>query len=76
MYERTRFKRMHAQEEYSQRNWGSPYPKSLQNLPKSTSASWIREKIASAKANGKPISLEEQEYAFRPDWHVSTLLGM
>ena len=40
------------------------------------SASWIREKIAIAKENGKTISLDGQEYAFGPDWHVGTLLGM
>ena len=59
MYERTRLERMHAREEWSQRNWGIPYPKSLQNLPKSMSASWIWGKIASAKANGEPISLDK-----------------
>ena len=77
MYERTRLEWMHAQEEWNQRQRGIPYSESLKNLSKSTSASWIREKIiAIAKANGKTISPDEQEYAFGPDWHVSTLLGM
>ena len=59
-------------QEWIQKNWGIPYPKRLQNLPKSMSASWIQGKIASVKANGKPISLDKQEYAFETDWHVST----
>ena len=67
MYERTRLEQMHAQEEWNQRQRGIPYLESLQNLPKSMSASWIREKIAIAKANGKTISLDKQEYAFGPD---------
>ena len=66
MYERTRLERMHAREEWNQRQRGIPYPKSLRNLPKSMSASWIREKIAIAIANGKTISLDEQEYALGP----------
>ena len=76
MYERTRLERMHAREEWNQRQWGIPYPESLQNLPKSMNASWIREKIAIAKANGKTISPDKQEYVFGPDWHVNTPLGM
>ena len=72
MYDKTRQEQIHAQEEWNQANRGAPYPESLRLLPKGMSASWLQGKIASTKANGKVISLNEQEYAFGPDWHVST----
>ena len=71
MYEETRQEQIHAREEWNQANRGAPFPESLQLLPKGMSASWLQGKIASVKARGKVISLDEQEYAFGPDWHVS-----
>ena len=62
---------MHTQEEWSQRNWGILYLEMLQNTPKIMSASWIQGNIASAKENDKRISLDKQEYAFGPNYHVS-----
>ena len=72
MYETTRQEQLHVREQWDQANRGAPYPKSLQLLPKVMSASWLQRKIASAKASGEVISLDEQEYAFGPDWHVRT----
>ncbi|MCO5604928.1 hypothetical protein L7F22_059103 [Adiantum nelumboides] len=62
--------KIQAREEWNQANSGVPYPEWLRLLPESMSASWLQGKIASAKASGELISLDEQEYAFRPDWHV------
>lgn len=70
MYEKTRQEQIHAREEWNQANRGAPYPESLRLLSKGMSASWLQGKIASAKAGGEQISLDEQEYAFGPDWHV------
>ena len=72
IYDKTRQEQIQGRQEWDQRNRGAPYPESLLLLPKVMSASWLQGKIASAKANGEVISLDEQEYAFGPDWHVST----
>ena len=71
MYEKTRQEQIHAREEWNLANSSAPYPESLRLLPKGI-ASWLQGKIASAQANGEVISPDEQEYAFGPDWHVST----
>ena len=65
---------MDAQEEWNRTNMGVPYPEWLPLLPKSMSATWLRDQIRSSKASGQLISLDEQEYAIGPDWHVSILL--
>ncbi|MCO5572395.1 hypothetical protein L7F22_026149 [Adiantum nelumboides] len=72
LYEKTRQEQIQAREEWNQANRGVPYPEWLRLLPKSMSASWLQGKIASAKASGELISLDEQEYAFGPDWHSLT----
>ncbi|MCO5560912.1 hypothetical protein L7F22_014532 [Adiantum nelumboides] len=69
LYEKTRQEQIQAREEWNQANRGVPYPEWLRLLPKSMSASWLQGKIASAKASGELISLDEQEYAFGPNWH-------
>ncbi|MCO5581359.1 hypothetical protein L7F22_035241 [Adiantum nelumboides] len=69
LYEKRRQEPIQACEEWNQANRGVPYPKWLRLLPKSMSASWLQGKIASAKASGELISLDEQEYALGPDKH-------
>lgn len=74
LYEKARQEQIQAREEWNQTNRDVPYPEWLRLLPKTMSASWLQGKIASAKASGELISIDEQEYAYGPDWHVSTLL--
>ncbi|MCO5552535.1 hypothetical protein L7F22_006047 [Adiantum nelumboides] len=69
LHEKTRQEQIQAREEWNQANRGVPYPEWLRLLPKSMSASWLQGKIASANESGELISLDEQEYAFGPDWH-------
>ncbi|MCO5586668.1 hypothetical protein L7F22_040610 [Adiantum nelumboides] len=72
MYEQMRQQKIRAREEWRHTSRSVSYPDTLRLPSKSMSASWLLAKIASSKANGEVISPDEQEYAFGPDWHVST----
>lgn len=71
MYESVRQEQIDAREEWKEANQSNRYPEWLPLLPKSMSLSWLRARMETAKAAGEIISLDEQEYAIGPDWHVS-----
>ncbi|MCO5593572.1 hypothetical protein L7F22_047587 [Adiantum nelumboides] len=54
--------------------WRDKYADARNNdasLPNVPSQSWILDAMLSAKSNGDVVSIEEMDYAYGCDWHVS-----
>lgn len=73
IYEETRQAQIDAREQWKRENVAGPYPEGLSLLPKTMSALWLLNKIRAAQSSGEVIPHDVQEYAYGPDWQVSSL---